>query len=200
VLSCAAPDNNIDTTASDTAAPAKNNENSLEARKNISDNIPELNFESKTFQILACRADDIITDEETGEIVNDSMYNTKINIEDRFNTKIAVEVGDYKAISTQLGTIINAGDDSYHLYAGQAIVAGQDATNGRFLNFYELPYINFKQPWWPQYAVDALTLNGIMFLAPSTMNLSMTASTYCMFYDKVAAEKYNVINIYDTVN
>lgn len=201
LFACAdSEDNNNDTAVSETTASDEIDEDSLGSRNYINDNIPALDFEGKTFQILACLKDDIITEQETGDVVNDAMFNTKIKIEDRFNTVINVEVGEYKAISTQLSTIINAGDDSYQLYSGQAIVSGQDAVNGRFLNFYELPYINFEQPWWPQYAVKALILNSIMFLAPSTMNLSMTAATYCMFYDKTAAEKYNITGIYDTVN
>lgn len=201
LISCAKPGNDSDNASvSETTAAAEADPDSLDSRYLIGDKVPELDFDGKTFQILACQLNDIITDEETGDVVNDAMFNTKIKIEDRFNTVVDVEVGDYKAISTQLGTIVNAGDDSYHLYSGHAIVSGQDAANGLFLNFYELPFINFEQPWWPQYAVEALTLNGIMFLAPSTMNLSMTAATYCMFYDKAAAEKYNIANVYDTVN
>ncbi len=200
IYACAAPGGNENIiSASETTIPDEENQDQLEARKYINDNIPNLDFEGATFRILACIQNDIIADEETGDVVNDAQYNTKIKIEDRFNTIVNVEVGDYKGISGQLGTIINAGDDSYNLYSGQAIVSGQDATNSRFINFNDLPYINFEQPWWPQYAVKSLTLNEIMFLAPSIMNRSMTSGTYCMFYDKVIAADYNIASIYDTV-
>ena len=39
-----------------------------------------------------------------------------------------------------------------------------------------------------------------MFLGVSDLAISATENTYCMFYDKVKAENYNIGNIYDLVN
>jgi hypothetical protein len=137
----------------------------------------------------------------TGDIVEDSVYSRNANIMERFNIVIPEATnGDYIACSTYLKNAVNSGDDVYDLYLGHAVQAGADALNGWFLNWYDINYMNFEQPWYPQQSIENLTIDGRMFLSVSDMAISATENTYCMFYDKVKAESYNLGNIYDLVN
>ena len=49
-------------------------------------------------------------------------------------------------------------------------------------------------------AIDELTVNNIMFLAPGNMCLTITKGTYCMYFDKVLAANYDLPNLYEVVN
>ncbi len=176
----------------------------IEKRQLVSDGIPDgLDFEGEEFVMLVqtMHLYDAWVAEMTGDIVEDSIYERNANIMERFNVKINEAVNaDFTVCTTYLKNSINSGDDVYDLVLGHAVQSGADALNGWFLNWYDINYMNFEQQWYPQRAIKELTIDNKMFLSVSDLAISVTENTYCMFYDKVQAESYNLGNIYEIVN
>lgn len=176
----------------------------LEKRRLVSDGIPEgLDFGGEEFVMLVqtMHLYDAWVAEMTGDIVEDAIYERNANIMERFNIKISEAVNaEYGTCTTYLQNSVNSGDDVYDLVLGHAVQSGVDALNGWFLNWYDVNYMNFEQQWYPQLAVKELTIDNKMFLGVSDLAISVTENTYCMFYDKVQAESYNLGNIYEIVN
>jgi hypothetical protein len=206
VLSCAGaePGSNTDVTTADTTVNPEEELTEIEKRQLVSDGIPDgLDFGGEEFMMLVATEHlyDAWIEEMSGDIVEDSVYERNAAIAERFNITIPEATNsDYGTISTYLRNAINSGDDVYDLYLGHAVQSGADALNDWFLNWYDINYMNFEQPWYPQHAIKELTINGRMFLSVSDMAISATENTYCMFFDKVHAESYNMGNIYDLVN
>ncbi len=173
-------------------------------RTSIPDNLPEYNFDGREFTILTINnSNDPIrgNDEQNGELVDDAIYERRRTVEDRFNVVLAEYImGDHRETGAEVERSVLAGDDSYDLYAGHAIVSGGPAMNGIFLNWYKVDNVDFTQPWWQQNSVEALTIDGVMPLVPSYMTMSVVANTYCMFYNKEIAENYQLEDIFDVVN
>nr|MBQ4320156.1 hypothetical protein [Clostridia bacterium] len=121
-------DNTADTTAADaaeTTAAESTPKDSLDARKLVTDDVPELDFGGKDFRIFYQKR--YTTDavppagEENGEIINDAVYQRNKDVEERFNVKIVGIVGEEGAQKEALVSSVTAGEDAYDLYLGHSI-------------------------------------------------------------------------------
>jgi len=200
-------DNTADTTAADvaeTTAADTTPKDSLEARKLISDDVPELDFGGKDFRIFYQKR--YTTDavppagEENGEIINDAVYRRNKTVEERFNVKVVGIVGEERAQMETLVSSVTSGEDAYDLYLGHSIYAGTAALGGCFRNWYEIPHIDFTKPWFPQEAIEELTINDRMYLTMGDLALSFIENVYCMFFNKQMAEANDVEDIYGLVH
>ncbi len=73
------------------------------------------------------------------------------------------------------------------------------AIKNNFLNWYDIPEIDFSQPWWSESMTRDLTYNGIAPVAVGDFVLSAIAKTYCTFYNKTLAENYDLPDMYQVV-
>ncbi len=175
-----------------------------EDRRNMQDEVPELDFGGAAFRsiVQSSTVYDIYTAEETGDALKDSIYYRNRDIEERF--KIVIEEAlalSYDALSPRVKQSITAGDDEFDLVLGQMEQSGKDAQEGIFLNWYDIPYVDFEKPWWPKsIAREAATVNGKMYNTVSDLCVSYAEQTWTLVYDKVQAENYGIGDLYSMVN
>ncbi len=172
-------------------------------RRAVSDEIPELNFDGAHFRSITqdSTVNDIWVEAETGDVLDDAIYYRNRAIEERFNVVIdEVNAVPYNEISTYVKNAVSAGDDAYDLVIGQMEQSGQDALGGYFMNWYDLPHVNFTKPWYPASLVDEATVNGKMYIIASDLSLSYTLYTYCVYYNKELATTYDMPDLYALVD
>lgn len=194
-------DTSSDTTA-DTAAVTEELD-PIEARKAIPDNLPEKDYEGYIFTVLARDRADFVKDigagtEETGDVIVDAIYHRNASVEERFG--IVIEAFHTAEPITKLRQAVQANDDSYGVMLDHVINMGSAALEGNYLDWYEdLPYINLEQPWYIGNAVDALSVENHAYIMAGEYCLSILRFTYCMYFNKLIAENYNVGDLYATV-
>ncbi len=202
LAACAGPEAvpaDTGTASAETAAVT----DSLGARREIQDGLPEYDFDGAVLRAIvqdSC-AYDFWAEAETGDALDDSIFYRNRSVEERFNVDIAdPQVESYGDISTVVRGSVNAGDDEFDLILGQMETTGADALNGIFLNWHEIPYLDFAKPWYPKSVIeDAATVNGRMFSLMSDMLLSYAQQTWCLIFDKADAASYNIPDIYGLV-
>ncbi len=176
-------------------------------RMNVSADLPEgLDFNGAHLRSMVndsndgIMTNDITVDAQSGEIVDDTIYQRKLYVEELLNVVIdPSEVLEYTQASSTIRKSVNAGDDAYDLYLEHMITAGSDTLEGIFLNWYDIPHMNFKQPWYPQATVDSITVDGVMYLLLSDVMMSSFHNTYCYYYNKDIAANYDLPDIYEIV-
>ena len=176
---------------------------SLGARREVEDGLPSYDLQGASLRAIvqdSC-AYDFWIETETGDALDDSIYYRNRAVEERFNVDIAdPQVESYSDISTVVRGSVNAGDDEFDLVLGQMEMTGADALNGIYLNWYEIPHLNFSQPWYPKSIIDnAATVNNRMFSLMSDMLLSYAQQTWSIVFDKADADAYNLPDIYGLV-
>ncbi|MBQ8641469.1 MAG: hypothetical protein IJ480_04565 [Clostridia bacterium] len=205
LAACGDSGETVQTTA-DTAETAEEpiETTELEARAAISDELPERDYGGANF-ISLCgegNVDDLIVEELDGEIVNDATYNMNLRVEERFNVKIgahAVE-GDVRNTTAYIEKCVQSGiTDDYQLINFHVVANSGNVVKGLYLNWYDIPYVDFDKPWWADSTVEDLTLNGKTFLAIGDYAMSSISATYCMIYDKEKAVEYGIPSMYDVV-
>lgn len=175
--------------------------------RNVSDELPDRNFGKATFTILDREEydDEFGVEEETGDLLNDAVYKRNITVEDRFGVDITTytlpcswgaESDNFNAI---LRSSIMAGDGAFDLVAGYAATIPALVSDGIFLNWNTLDYVDFTKPWWSELVADELTINDKMFLATGDLSLALWQGMNCIYFNKVLGESYNIGDIYQTV-
>ena len=174
---------------------------SLASRALVSDGLPEKDFGGAPFVILTndYLKNDAWADEENGEVINDAVFARNSTVQERFNVKLEVLDMPWADVGGYLKKSVQSGEDYISLVAHHMIDAGGQVMNDLFLNWYDISYIDFEKPWWSESNIDNLSYNSKAFLAIGDFSLSSIGRTFCMFYDKKAAEDYNIGNIYELI-
>ena len=149
-ISCGNSDVNSENTT-DGAADTTIEETTDDGR--IKDDLPEKNFVGKEFPILTTYWYDarnyIYADTQNGDVMNDALYESISNVEDRFNVDITLNDDEFiDTVDRTIHSLVMSGDDTYKLYYGHDTRTVQNALNGDFLDIMTLPDVNFDKPWW----------------------------------------------------
>lgn len=207
VISCSEQTSTEDTSAS--ADPSVSVETEAETepvnpRLLIPDNLPEKDFGGRDFIVSMDSESNskfIYVEELNGEGVNDSVFARNLALQERFNANVKTDVtGDYTINFSNILKAVQAGDsESFQMVASHVVSLGGLVLQDAFLNWYDLDYVDFSQPWWAKSSSEDLTINDCCFLAVGDAAVSAVAASYCVFYDKDTAAKYTLENMYDVV-
>ena len=177
-------------------------------RLKVSAGLPEgLDFGGMSFRTDVNEGDngnpipkDIYMENQTGDVVDDTIYARNMHVEELLNVRIEPSVvlstGD---AANYVRKAVSAGDDILDVHLSHMINTGGVALNGIFLNWYDVPYVDFKHEWYPQYSIKELTINDVMFLTMSDIMISSIHNTYCMYFNKDLAEDYDIGDVYSVV-
>ncbi|MFA6947726.1 MAG: extracellular solute-binding protein [Eubacteriales bacterium] len=193
------------TTSPDTTVNASETVDSLDARRLVSDDLPDTDYGGEDFVVLYqdTMEQDIDIFESTGDVLDDAIYARNIAVAERFNINIkAVNGGGYEAISKTLSSVVNSGDDVYDIVMNHIIQTGSDTLKGYFYDLNEVKYIDTTKPWYPQFAVEATTLNGRCYALVTDACFSSLWNTYTTYFNKTIAANYGIeaSDIYNSVD
>ena len=137
--------------------------------------VPDKDFGGYEFVILANSKEftphwysrDIYAEEQTGESINDAVYERNRAIEERFNITIKGAFPPNPPPAAK--TSIMAGEELYDMFS---VMMGRIATlaqEGLLLDLKKIPYIDLDKPWWDQRANSQLSIGNRLFLTVSDL-------------------------------
>ncbi len=192
------------------AQPEAPDDSSVESSDDTTASLyPELeakNFEGKVFNLLYRSELDyeFAVDEANGDTVDDAVYKRNLAVEDKYNVELNFigregTWGKHMDFANILHSSVMAGDGEYDAVAGYQYVLATNITNGDLLNLRDIDYLELDAPWWSKEAVNALSYNGICYIAGGDIAYSFLEGIECMFFNKRLAEDYNAPDFYDLV-
>ena len=168
----------------------------------IYDSLEEQDLDGYNFRIMYAEQyyKQLIAEEYTGVPLDDAMFESKTAVEDRFNISISIVEGGTNTYNpTIYKNAITSDDDSFDINIGHDVQLSTVATNGYCYNLFDLEQFDFEQPWWPEKAVDSLTLDGRLYTASNYISYGGLAGTRAVFVNKDLIDKYNLEIPYDLV-
>lgn len=166
----------------------------------------EKNFGGKDFKFLYRTTEEyqFYTDAITGDAVNDAVRDRNLLVESTFGVKIVGipvdgEWGKHDAYMSMMKKAILANDGAYDLIDGYAAVIGGAYADGLMLNLNEIGNLRLTSPWWSQFAVDELTVNGKLFSVPGDLSLNLWKNMQVMYFNKTVMKDHDVENPYTAV-
>lgn len=161
--------------------------------------VPVRDLGGKTFTFLTrfntdgwdWNADDITSDGEDGEPVNDAVYRRNIAIEDRYNCKIAEVRTGTATGDGGLKKSVAAGDGAYDT----AVLSARDLVSlgieGLLVDLNTLPDLNLTGSYWNPELCEQLSLGGKLWYAMGDLSASDNRSVRCLYFNKTLLGKYS---------
>ncbi len=187
-----APDN---TTPADTSAgvptTADNYIPDLEVRTFGGEEFCTATFENVNFHYS------IITESETGEVLNDSIFRRNQKIEETYDVTLTQHL--YADFSADIKNVVLAGDDSYDLIVLRCVEALNWYKEGLLTSAEDLPNINLEKGYWSQSINESLSIAGHQYIAQGAFNLDNYDLTFCLIFNKELADKHQLDDLYQLV-
>ena len=223
LLSCAQPgdDGNGETTPTDTTAAvggdvttpggsettANGSESTVDDNPVSLDPLPEdLRFDGTTIRIISQDrdwvSDEVTVDDQTGEPVNDAVYNRQMAVESRLGVKITnFKTGgsDAWAVPNLLVNLVLAGTDDYDLVFNSTYTLIAKTTEGIYHNLYDVPNLDLENEWWAQYYNKQVSIGNAQYICAGDANVSLKRMTFVTMFNQPVFDQYGVEDIYQVV-
>ena len=194
---------------SDTSDNSDNADNNADGEASVNplyiDDLPERNFNGEKFNMLTWEYiysnTELVVEEQTGDVVYDSIYLSNRIVQDRFNVEFEqMYANSYDGISEHVKKAVNAGDNLYDFVLMLDRNAIALAMEGKyFYNMGELPYVNLDKLYWDQELKKIMTINNVLYFTYGANMLAAYDSMNFMVYNKQIASELGIENIYDLV-
>ena len=170
------------------------------------DSLPDKDMEGAEFNILTAAEQwqYFYNAEETGDIVNDSVYARNRPVEERFNCKINYQVYDGFVAGTSdvknalMGSVMG-GTMDFDLMVGSVAYVFPLIESNLFTDLRSCEQIAFDSPWWFNKINDEFMIADHLFLGASAFGTLNTAWSVVTYFNKNVAENFEIDNLYDTV-
>lgn len=198
---------NTDDTANTAAASTETTEAKYE--------FPKLDYNEKTFTFAELKGivadsaaylyNEIYSEGENGDIVNDSVFKRNCLVEELYNIKIdTFEIGDSNKRGTKPDRVINsilAGSDDFDVIilptrAVNTLVSGSSIY---VTPLNDVDTLNLENPWWNQECIDAYTINKNLYFATGDMCYMEKMSPMLFFFNKQLVENQKLESPYKMV-
>ena len=199
-LSCAPAKTEEALDADSTANADESQDAASETPGEISDDLPELNFNGEKVNILhrdyGIWTAEMYAEAQNGEVLNDAVYKRNMAVEERFNVTFNMipvrGAWDYKdEFLKRIRNTVSAGDDEFDIIAGYAAYIVELTTSGNYLlNWREIPYMDFEKPYWNPEFVSEMTVNDRLFYITGDFALSTINAANVLFFNKNLWQAY----------
>ena len=163
-------------------------------------------FKNADFHIIGENGamDNFPSEEETGEVINDTLIERdravgeKLNI----NIKYSVMTGTQQGASETLGKSVLAGEKEYDMLGDSAINISKLVTNGTLLDISGVKDFNYSAPGWSGLVADSCRIGGKVYLLSGDILPVVYTIPGCIFMNCDSAMNYRITKeeVYDVVD
>ena len=154
----------------------------------------------ESWETMARTCRDIYAESQTGEPINDAVYERNMKIEEKYNAKIKLQREDTGTMSATVRNSIAAGDAVYDAVYPRLVEGASLMSEGLFFDLHELSYIDLSKPWWDQNAVNSLSIDGKLYLVATDININDKDATAAIAFNKKIANDYDIPDLYKAVD
>lgn len=191
-------------TASDTTVPAETQpeETQFDPFASFDEN---LKYEGRTFTIHNGNTGtswytrvSVVSEEQNGDVINDSIYTRQRKVEERFGIEV-VELAS-KSATTEIRQAIQANTTDFDMSFMSLMNVLTLASEGLFVDFYEIPGLQLDQPWWDQKAIEDMSIDNKLFYCTSAFDITRLDGIRTVYYNKDLASQFELGNLYEMVD
>lgn len=171
-------------------------------RADIPDNLPERDFDGKSFRVISMpdKTYETAVEEYTGTADNDALYDRNLRIIERFNCTIEA-IANNDPVMSAINTA-TAGTNDYEIASVINYKSGKLITGNSLLNWYEIPFVDLERPWYVKFINESGTIHNKVFTVVGDMSVTSLTFTVGMFFNqKVCGDYgYTADDLYDMVD
>ena len=141
----------------------------------------------------------VFCDEDSTSPMSAAVYRANSEVEDVYDISIItmplVDNRDMDTVRALTLSDVNTYDATHMHDCSTATLS----LEGLFMDIYDVPNMDPSAPWWPQFSVESLTLNGKMYFIHNFSSYHPAQSTVMMAFNKKIVEQFHLENPYDLV-
>ena len=170
----------------------------------IRDSLPDdLDFGGQTLTVFAANLNEVYSDGENGDIINDAIFKRNRTVEERLNLKInVIESPPWWEYETTLSLIRKStmsGVDGYDLIYGWSALMPHLSVEGLFLDLHDASFLDLSAPWWNQSIINESTVEGKLHFIVGDAALSLLQTYSAMLINNEILKEYQLPDIYGVV-
>ncbi len=151
------------------------------------DNLRELDFNKQKFGIFIDKggAAYLISEEETGDLVGDAVFQRNLAIEERYNLEFNMVESEVNQPVAEIRNYIMSDDKTYHMFVNVQH-NGMPALilDGFFVDWNELNDLDYTQPYWNSRVAKDINFGGKVYTMSGDLNLRTYNYTNCILFNK----------------
>lgn len=180
-------------TAADTAPSTETSAETMEQEETETEASPELeavDYSGYNFRMIESDLTEegilyyeAFAEEETGEIVNDAVFQRNATLCEKYNISISSAyfgVRDFKSFSSSIA----AGEDLYDVTCVDLMDAFNYSLQGYYREIHEIPHLDFTENWWLPGVLEQNSLLGQNYFGISKGNINTFNSMPVLFFNK----------------
>lgn len=135
------------------------------------------------------------SEDRSGEVLNDAIFNRNLRVEEDFNVEIAWTEND--TVMTTAQNAIIAGETDYNVvqvYINDAMTMGQDGSVWDLV-----PLLDLDAPWWDHTLVENVALGNRLYAINGDVTLGEEELNFCIYYNKSLIKQHDLTDPYTLV-
>ncbi len=168
----------------------------------LCDELPQLDFGGETIHLLHwsdVENQEFESEELTGEIVNDAVFQRNTNVEDRLNIRYdwigtPGNGGNIEPYVKKVRESHTAGDNSYDILASYSRSIASCLVNGFLANLESAAYLDYEKPWWPDNLLEESTINDHLYFVSGDISTNALHMMYCVYFNRQLLENFSLPN------
>ena len=152
-------------------------------------------YDGRAFNILTRTNEmfEMVSEELTGEITNDAVFNRNKYVEDTYDVVIeAFAAGNWDNVTDKMHASVIAGDYLYNLVGQVDFKTYAIVGNGSCGNWMDVPAIDLESPWWLSDANKDATINGRLYSMTGDFCLTNILYGFVFFYNANLCENRGI--------
>ena len=160
------------------------------------DTLPDVRFDGETFTALL-REDtkyELQSEEISGDLLSDAVYQRNLNIEERFGVKIRTLTapGGWDDREDFIGRVTNSvlgGDHEFDMVLTHNSYMNTMPIKGLAYDLATLENLDFSKKWWHSGYMDNAEINGAIYTAAGDIGVTVYEYLEVVFFNKKIAEE-----------
>ncbi|MGM9684047.1 MAG: hypothetical protein ACI3XQ_10675 [Eubacteriales bacterium] len=201
IIACVHKGDNSETTAGESVTT----EPEVETDEYLDGLDRSLDFGGKTVTILWRGLTGQFSDERTGDLVENAMYDRDSKLKQRLNVNIKNIGMDYSYATRAeyfgniQSSVLGGGEDAYDIVSGHYIIMPGLVAAGYLYDMNSMNNLDFSRPWWGDGLVEETTVNGRLYLATGDINGSYVSDVYCIYFNQTLIKDNKLEDPYQLV-
>lgn len=161
-----------------------------------------LDFGGVDFNILACDESVPYTyieiPEQDGDILNDSIYERNMSVEEKLNVKLKLTTVNGTDTEPLVRASVLSGDQAYDLVSPHILRSISTLVVQNLIqDFNDVPHIDFNKPWWNQDFSTTMQIKGKIYYASGDI---IAPNARVVIFNKEMMENHGKDDIYQLIN
>ena len=189
----------------ETVAEAETTEAETTGGREVKDNLPDMDLNGLVFNVLIREEVSREFDtEQTGDLINDAVYQRNQSIGERFNLSINYVNqpglwGSKDSFQKLITNSVYANESTYDVVTGQSNIILPLASQKVYCDIAESKYLDYSQPYWGKGYIENVKINGHLYTLCGDYALSTLYCSNVLFFNKSVMDDYGLEYPYQLV-